>query len=192
MNLSDKLSNVKNKLSSDARTAERGANSKLSKLKRGARQDVRTAERRARQVDSKDVRKALRKAGSQFEGVEGAAAGQGDEETFARAEDNAQMGAPLEATLDPTTSPQDMQNFVTGSAGSTNRQGFDGGVGVGVGAVDQMVSSGANQDRDVEDDLFAFGSSRDRDADDGNPLEFDTFGDGDSDVLAVDDDGRWL
>ncbi len=190
MSLRDKLSNAKRKLSSDARAPERGASSKVEELKRRARQDVKTAERRARSVDSKDVKRALRKAGKQVEGVEGAAAGRDEsEETFARAEDNAMMGAPLDADLSPTTSPQDMQNFVT-STGQGDSPDEPQGFSAGIGAVDEMVtSSGRSREQDPADDLFSFGGGGDRNRDDGgNPLEFDSFGDGNG-VLDMDEEG---
>jgi len=199
MALRDKLSSAKSslkeKLGADARSAERASREKArdtrkrlrergseakGNLKTKARQDVRAAKRRARNIDGESVQSALEGIDADLDDVDGAG---DDREPYERAEDAAMMGAPLDADLRPATSPEDVDNFVTGRGGmSSPRQPQGFGLGTGgprrrqrdtgevTGFGDLVTGDSAEE---TADDLATFGSG-DGSTEDGydNPLEF--------------------
>lgn len=188
-NESDSERSLKRRLRQDVRAADRTTSKATDELKRRVRNDVRTAGRRARNVDSQDVRRAVRRAGETVDGVEASTAGTSkNDPTAEAAEDAATMGAPMMASLEPTTSPHDMHNFASGGL-----------------AVDQQVTSDSEppaDDSGIGFDVAFGGGGRDRDAgseradDLGFGFDVDVGGmamdDEDGPGLSFDDDERWF
>lgn len=108
------------------------------------------------------------------------------DETARNAADAATMRGPVDASLDPVTSPEDVNRMATGEETfAGNLLAFDDALGMGQGGVDG--SGGAEKSEDSLEVLDVLGLSSGGDkSDDGDPEMTD-----DGDPLAF-DSGGWL
>lgn len=151
--LSGATDSLKSRFRQDARAAERGVSDRARNLRQ-----------RVANADRGDARRIARRAGETLESIEVDSQSNlsaSERESFAAAEDAATMGSPVDATLDPVTSPEDVHHFVTGPParrGDPADRTQDG-----VGTIDEMATGPMGS----MDDFLGFGN---------DPEEADDYG----------------
>jgi len=197
-----RIKRIKRRAKADARAAERKAIASKDTAKRKVKQDVRALDRAASE-EAREAKEAVRdpetykKAARKLADGKDPNVGGRSDSTAERAEQAASMGAPLNATLDPLTAPEETRHFASGGRGESRVDDLaTGGADDGM-RVDDLATGAAGEGMRV-DDLAAGGSgdADGQDLDDGGFEDFVTMdgdagengSEGDDAPLGVDDD----
>lgn len=166
---------LRERLKSDKRAAGRKIHNAKRELKRRAGRDVAAAERAVAQkrakLDTKSGREALKrraKARARALAMERKREIRGEsddvKQMFARAEDAAMAGPPVDASLEPLSAPEQMDAFVMGGSGGAPRVDelamMGGGPRDGPG-VDELAMMGSSEEGGGVDELAMLGGSSD-------------------------------
>jgi hypothetical protein len=150
---------------------------------RATNQRENEAERQVERKANAESQERERKDGSDVDHTKVSPESDEEDEMFRRAEDAATMGSPIDATIDPVTSPEGMEKLARGKGGA-GEDPDDLGL---FGGSDAGSESGSESE---DGGLFDFGSGGSGDGlfDFGFGSDGDTDGAGDEDSMAVDDD----
>ena len=168
----------------DARAGRRAAAAGAADLAGKARNDIRAARRAA--DDPKRQRQARKRLASTIGGAasgistEPVATGADDPDgMFGAAEDATAAAGPIDATLDPTTSPEGLGEFASAGGRQADDLAMFGGAGAGDG-LDGLAMIGDGGDGPAPDDMALLGSG---DSVDDGLLNFGGGGGGADDPL---------